>query len=684
MKVQDRTPERLGPYHVIRRLGQGGMGVVYLAADAGGQEVAVKALHPQMAQDENARRRLAREVETMSRVRSQYVAEVLGADLEGDTPYIVTRYVPGLALDAVVSAGGPMTGAALRRLAFGLAKALGAVHSAGVVHRDLKPGNVMISDGEPVVIDFGIAQLAETTRLTMTGMFMGTPGYLAPEVIEGKDSGPASDVHSWGATVAYAGTGRPPYGTGTYEAIFFRIVHGQPDLQTLPPSLRPLVTRALARDPVHRPSAEELASWAVTLDPEALVPGPPGIEPADGGSPVHPPVPGFGPVASHTIADQAGWQDGPTSTRPMPSGSPAPAGNPGNPDDVRDLLPPVRYGSAAALFAPGSPGAAGLPPNGGAPGGNGAYGAGNGAYGAGNGAYGAGLANGAAGPGNTAAALGIAGAAFGGQTVTGGQPGLDPGAGQLAFRGQADLGHASARPFPEPNQRGQFGPPAGAAARPAGRDAAPISPWSPLVIASILIVVAVSVIAPIVGTGAALVLLILLRAGASTSRRLTRRAETGAGRAGAAFTSLVLFPLALLRALIGIVLLSPVALLGASVAAATTIIAVPDHPLPQALAFAAGTLIAIVGLGPGSSGSRQVLAGLYGSAARTPGLRAVAYVGVLSVCAWTMITAWNQAPAALYWPVTGLHAQLENLPTLHTLLTDIRQNLLSLAHHFSL
>ena len=324
MKVQDRTPERLGPYHVIRRLGQGGMGVVYLATDADGQQVAVKALHPQMAQDENARRRLAREVETMSRVRSQYVAEVLGADLEGDTPYIVTRYVPGLALDAVVSAGGPMTGAALRRLAFGLAKALGAVHAAGVVHRDLKPGNVMISDGEPVVIDFGIAQLAETTRLTMTGMFMGTPGYLAPEVIEGKDSGPASDVHSWGATVAYAGTGRPPYGTGTYEAIFFRIMHGQPDLQALPPSLRPLVTRALARDPVHRPSAEELAAWAVTLDPEALVPGPPGIGPADGGSPVHPPVPGFGPVASQTIADQAGWQDGPTSTRPMPSGSPAP------------------------------------------------------------------------------------------------------------------------------------------------------------------------------------------------------------------------------------------------------------------------------------------------------------------------------------------------------------------------
>jgi serine/threonine protein kinase len=222
MKVQDRTPERLGPYRLVKRLGEGGMGVVYLAMDSAEAPVAVKALHPGLAQEGNARRRMAREVETMQRVRSRYVAEVVDADLDGDPPYIVTRYVPGLTLDEVVGSAGPVTGPALGRLAYGLAEALAAVHSAGVVHRDLKPGNVMISDGDPVVIDFGIAHLPETTRLTLTGMFMGTPGYLAPEVIEGKDSGTGSDVHSWGATVAFAATGRPPYGTGPFETIFYR------------------------------------------------------------------------------------------------------------------------------------------------------------------------------------------------------------------------------------------------------------------------------------------------------------------------------------------------------------------------------------------------------------------------------------------------------------------------------
>jgi hypothetical protein len=160
---------------------------------------------------------------------------------------------------------GPLSATGMQRLAAGLAEALAAIHAAGIVHRDLKPGNVMMTDDRPVVIDFGIAQAPESTRLTQTGMVMGTPGYLAPEVIEGKPSSPASDVHSWGATVAYAATGRAPYGTGSFETIFFRVISGRADLGGVPASLVPLVSAALAKDPAVRPSAAWLSSKAKNL-----------------------------------------------------------------------------------------------------------------------------------------------------------------------------------------------------------------------------------------------------------------------------------------------------------------------------------------------------------------------------------------------------------------------------------
>ena len=267
MNDQDLVPDRLGQYRLLDRIGEGGMGVVFLARDRGHRTVALKVLRSSVAGDPTARRRLAREVETMQRVRSPNVAEVIDADLDGDTPYIVTRFVPGRTLDDVVTQDGPLRGAALSRLACGLADALVAVHAAGVVHRDVKPGNVMLFQDTPVVIDFGIAQGPDATRLTMTGMFMGTPGYLAPEVIEGRPSSEASDVHAWGATVAFAAIGRPPYGTGPYEGIFYRIVNGQADLSAVPGPLLPLLAAALARDPAHRPSAVQLRAQAAVLDP---------------------------------------------------------------------------------------------------------------------------------------------------------------------------------------------------------------------------------------------------------------------------------------------------------------------------------------------------------------------------------------------------------------------------------
>jgi hypothetical protein len=147
-----------------------------------------------------------------------------------------------------------------------MAEALTAIHAAGVVHRDLKPGNVMLTDDRPIVIDFGIAQAGDATRLTQTGLVMGTPGYLAPEVIEGEPSSPASDVHSWGSTMAFAATGHLPFGGGSYETIFYRIISGRADLSGVPAPLVPLISAALARDPSHRPSASWLSAQAITLD----------------------------------------------------------------------------------------------------------------------------------------------------------------------------------------------------------------------------------------------------------------------------------------------------------------------------------------------------------------------------------------------------------------------------------
>ena len=259
MPALDSLPRKIGPYRVIEKIGEGGMGVVYLGTDAERRRVAIKVLGSAVASDPSARQRLAREVETMRRVRNRYVAEVLDADVDGPAPYIVTRYVPGRTLEDAVRQDGPLRGMALDALAEGLAEALAAIHAAGVVHRDLKPGNVMLDAGQPVIIDFGIAHIPDSTRLTKTGLVMGTPGYLAPEVIEGSPSSGASDVHSWGATVAYAATGRQPFGSGTYQTIFFRVLEGKPDVAGIPPQLLPFVTAALSTDPQSRPSARWLA-----------------------------------------------------------------------------------------------------------------------------------------------------------------------------------------------------------------------------------------------------------------------------------------------------------------------------------------------------------------------------------------------------------------------------------------
>jgi predicted Ser/Thr protein kinase len=350
MPALESLPGKVGLYRVVEKVGEGGMGVVYLARDVRGREVAVKVLGPALVGDPSARARLSREVETMRRVRSPFVAEVLDADTDGRAPYIVTRFVPGRTLDEAVRRDGPLRGVALQRFATELARALVEIHAAGVVHRDLKPGNVMLSGGDPVVIDFGIAHVADGTKLTQTGIVMGTPGYLAPEVVTGEQSSAASDVHSWGATVAFAATGQAPFGTGTFETIFFRVLNGQADLVGVPGGLLPLVVTALSPSPRNRPTAQLLAVECARADMNAPAPTTitmPGTASAwtPGGTLVESPgAAGGGREAQAVPGIAPPWQAGGESPRPPDWRRVANAPRPADAAaDVADLLPPVAY-----------------------------------------------------------------------------------------------------------------------------------------------------------------------------------------------------------------------------------------------------------------------------------------------------------------------------------------------------
>ncbi len=255
--LRPSDPARVGPHRLLGRLGQGGMGTVYLGVSPDERAVAVKVLRDGFP-DPDARRRFRHELDALRRVRGPHLVEVLDADVDADTPYLVTRFVPGTRLDDLVARSGPLDDDDLHSVARGLADALTALHGAGVVHRDLTPGNVLVLDGQPHVIDLGLATAADVTTFTRSGLVIGTPGYLAPEQVTGSAVTPAVDVHAWGATVALAATGRPPYGTGRPEAVLYRIVHGQPDVEGIAEPLAGLVAAAMDPDPLQRPDAREL------------------------------------------------------------------------------------------------------------------------------------------------------------------------------------------------------------------------------------------------------------------------------------------------------------------------------------------------------------------------------------------------------------------------------------------
>ncbi|MFF3318409.1 serine/threonine-protein kinase [Streptomyces sp. NPDC003035] len=259
MRLRREDPRIVGSFRLHRRLGAGGMGVVYLGSDRRGQRVALKVIRPDLAEDQEFRSRFAREVSAARRIRGGCTARLVAADLEADRPWFATQYVPGPSLHDRVAEEGPLRAADVAAIGAALSEGLVAVHEAGVVHRDLKPSNILLSPKGPRIIDFGIAWATGASTLTHVGTAVGSPGFLAPEQVRGAAVTPATDVFSLGATLAYAAMADSPFGHGSSEVMLYRVVHEEPQLNGVPDALAPLVRACLAKDPEDRPSTLQLS-----------------------------------------------------------------------------------------------------------------------------------------------------------------------------------------------------------------------------------------------------------------------------------------------------------------------------------------------------------------------------------------------------------------------------------------
>ncbi|MFD8084507.1 protein kinase [Kitasatospora sp. NPDC059722] len=262
----------VGPHQLLRPLGEGGMGVVYLARSPGLRLLAVKVIRPEYAEDPRFQRRFQQEVEAARRVTGFHTPPVVDAQPRGSRPWMATAYLPAPSLGEVVRRFGPLGEAGARALGAALAEALAAIHAVGVVHRDLKPGNVLIARDGPRVIDFGISRAFDAVHLTRTGMVCGTPGYIAPErIVSASVTFASSDVFSLGCLLVYALTGRTPFGTGEPAQINRRAVYEEPELAGVPAVLRPLVAACLDKEPARRPSAAAVLAALAPVDPAALL-----------------------------------------------------------------------------------------------------------------------------------------------------------------------------------------------------------------------------------------------------------------------------------------------------------------------------------------------------------------------------------------------------------------------------
>ncbi|MES9539851.1 protein kinase [Actinomadura sp. NPDC000600] len=324
-ELRPDDPTRIGRYRIEAKIGEGGMGAVYLGRDPDGRAVAVKVVRAELAGDRTFLARFHDEAANAQRVASFCTAQVLEHGEDLGLAYMVTEYIDGPSLLQHVSAKGALSPGMLHGVAVGVAAALVAIHSAGLVHRDLKPSNVLLSISGPRVIDFGIARALDmASSHTRTGQVVGTPGWIAPEQITTQEVTPAVDVFAWGCLVAYAASGRNPFGQGSFQIMAARAVHADPEVGDLPPSLSGLVRAALRKDPAQRPTARDLLLALVGGSGEAAVTtelgeawtSPPPAGPV--ASPAGPPTPAAGgPSAPFPGGPGATFQDVP-ARRPEP------------------------------------------------------------------------------------------------------------------------------------------------------------------------------------------------------------------------------------------------------------------------------------------------------------------------------------------------------------------------------
>jgi len=257
-ELRPGDPRMIGPYRLRGRLGVGGMGQVFLGLSAEGRLVAMRVIRADLAADPQFLVRFRQEVAVARKVSGPFTAPVVDADTDGPVPWLATAYVAGPSLDDAVAERGPLPTWSVLKLAAGLAEGLSAIHAAGVLHRNLKPSNVLLAKYGPRMSDIGLSRASGPSALTHVGLPVGWPGFISPEQAEGREAGPQGDVFSLGAVLAFAATGEGPFGTGSRMALVYRVIHCPPDLDRVPAEVRPLVGRCLAKDPGLRPTAREV------------------------------------------------------------------------------------------------------------------------------------------------------------------------------------------------------------------------------------------------------------------------------------------------------------------------------------------------------------------------------------------------------------------------------------------